>query len=238
MTNHGLKYSHVLTQVFLTMAALLGTTTSYAPASLYATHVALSNGGNSSLMVSSPKHRCSHAELFIEYRQVLANLLLLYAALLVLGLQYLFYDLPTSSQVDEVFEKFILANIKTIMAMSMTGQGINGPFLLIFTSFLVGKWWALFGEGRVKRQEEHPLLLSMPLYARLSVGIVLSLSFDIRMVIYTAHAVQPNLQPGMMALFLFEFATLTISSLSTATRLVLSITKTANVRHYTQLSQR
>ncbi len=73
--------------------------------------------------------------------------------------------------------------------------------------------------------------------ARLSVGILLSISFDICMVIYTAHAVHPNLQPGMMALFLFEFATLAISTLSTATRLVLSVTETANIRRHTQSSQ-
>lgn len=89
----------------------------------------------------------------------------------------------------------------------------------------------------MKRQEEHPLLLSMLLYARLSVGILLSISFDICMVIYTAHAVHPNLQPGMMALFMFEFVALAISSLSTATRLVLSVTETANIRRHTQSSQ-
>lgn len=219
------------------MGSRLSISTFYQPASLYAAHVSLSDGGKLSLMVSNPKHRFSLSEVFTENPQVLANLLLLYAALLVLGFQYLFYDLPTTSHVDEVFEKFILAIIETLMAMFMTGQGVNGRFLLMFTLFLVGKWWALFGEERVKRQEEYPLLLSMLLYARLSVGIVLSISFDICMVIYTAYAVQPNLQPGMIVLFLFEFATLTMSSLSTATRLVLSIIETVNIRRHTQLNQ-
>jgi len=225
-------------QVFLTMAAPFGTPTSYAPASLYAAHVSLSDGGKSSLMVSNPKHGFSHPEVITEYLQVLANLLLLYAVLLVFVLQYLFYDLPTTSLVDEVFEKFILAIIETVMAMFMTGQGINGHFLLMFTSFLVGKWWALFGEGRVKRQEDHPLLVSTLLYARFSMAILLSISFDIYMIIYTAHAGQPALHPGLMTVFLFEFVNLATSSLSTATRLALCVVEAVNIRRHTRLSQR
>lgn len=220
------------------MAAPFGTPTSYAPASLYAAHISLSDGGKSSLIVSSPKHRFSHSEVFTEYLQVLANLLLLYAALLVLGLQCLFYDLPTTSHVDGVFEKFTLAIIEAMMAMFMTGQGINGRFLLMFTSFLVGKWWALFGEGRVKRQEDHPLLVSTLLYARFSMASLLSISFDICMIIYTSHAVQPALHPGLMRVFLFEFVNLATSSLSTSTRLALCVIETVNVRRHTRLSQR
>lgn len=75
-----------------------------------------------------------------DYLQILANILILFTALLVHGLQYLLYDPPTSSEVDEVFRNFILAIIETMLAIFMTGQGINGRFLLIFTLFLGGKW--------------------------------------------------------------------------------------------------
>ncbi len=75
--------------------------------------------------------------------QVLANLLLLYAALVVFGMQYMLYDPPTDSQVEQVFNKFLLAVIETMLAMMMVRQDINGCFLLMFTVFLAGKWWAL-----------------------------------------------------------------------------------------------
>ena len=70
-----------------------------------------------------------------DYLQILANVLILYGALLVLGLQYLFYDPPTFSEVDEVFRKFILAIIETMLAALVTGQGVSGCFLLILHCF-------------------------------------------------------------------------------------------------------
>lgn len=171
--------------------------------------------------------------------QVLANLLLLYAALVVFGMQYMLYDPPTDSQVEQVFNKFLLAVIETMLAMILVGQNISGCFLLMFTVFLAGKWWALFGEARTQRQEEYPLRASILLYARFWMATLISLTLDICMVIYTAQAtLQPNLQPAMTALFLFEFAILAISSLSTTARLALCTMAIVNIRHSTRMDQR
>ncbi len=88
----------------------------------------------------------------------------------------------------------------------------------------------------MKRQEDYLLLVSTLLYARFSMAILLSISLDICLIIYTAHAVQPALYLGLMRVFLFEFINLAISSLSTSTRLALCVIETVNVRRYTRLS--
>ena len=185
-------------------------------------------------------HRPSltRSKVSLNHLQVLANLLILYAMFLVLGLQNLLYDTPTPTQIDEVFDKFTLAIIETILATLMTRQDINGCFLLMFTVFLAGKWWALFGESRTKRQEAYPSRVSFLMYVRFGTATLLSIAFDVCMVTYTIrNAGQPTLRPAMTALFSYEFAILAISSLSTAARLALWAIATVDVRHRTILSQ-
>lgn len=171
----------------------------------------------------------------LSHLQVLANLLLLYAALIVLGLQNLLYDAATPNQLDEVFENFIVAIIETMLATFNNGQAIDGTILLIFTFFLAGKWWASFGEARTKRQEEYPLRVSFLMYVRFGTATLLSIVFDVCMAAYTARgAGQPTLS---LVLFSFEFAILAISSLSTAARLALCVITTVDIRHCTLWSQ-
>lgn len=166
-------------------------------------------------------------------------MLLLYAALVVFGLQYILYDPPTDSQVEQVFKKFVLAVIETMLAMILVGQNISDYFLLMFTVFLAGKWWASFGEARTQRQEEYPLRASILLYTRFWMANLISLTLDIGMVVYAALAtLQPNLQPAMTALFLFGCAILAISSLSTTARLALCTMAIVNIRHSIRMSQR
>ena len=142
--------------------------------------------------------------------------------LLVLGLQNLLHGTPTPTQLDEVFDKFTLAIIETILATFMTRQDISGCFLLMFTLFLAGKWWALFGETRTKRHEAYPSRVSSLMYVRFGTATFLSIAFDVCMVKYTVRGNgQPTLRPAMTAFFSYEFAMLAISSLSTAARLAL-----------------
>ena len=158
--------------------------------------------------------------------QILVNFLLLYASLVVFGLQSLLYGPLGSLEIEKLYTRFIIMTIETILATAMLRLDIDGCFMLMFVGILAGKVWTWMGEGRLETHERRPLTTSKFGCARFSVALLLSLSFDVFMVMYAVKAMQPTIGPSLMILVALEFGVMMISLALTATRFALSVTET------------
>ena len=93
----------------------------------------------------------------------------------------------------------------------------------MFVCLLIGKVWGWIGEGRVEILEQQPPPNPRLFHARLSVSLIISTMFDIFLLRYSVNTVLRHARPNMMVMFAFEFAVLTITSISTAARYTISL---------------
>lgn len=137
--------------------------------------------------------------------QILLNVLLFYASLVVCGLQYLLYGPLGFLESEELYGRLIITTIETILAAAILRLEIDGCFMLMFVGILAGKVWIWIGEGRLKTQEQQPFLTSKVCCARFSIALLLSVSFDVFMVMYAVRAIRLTTGPSMMLLTALEF---------------------------------
>lgn len=141
----------------------------------------------------------------------------------MLGLQRLFYGPLRPIEVEQLYEKAWFAITETCLAMTIFREEVGGWFLVMFVCLLVGKVWGWIGEGRVEILEQQPPSNPRLFHARLSVSLLLSALFDIFMLRYSINTVLRHARPNMMVMFAFEFAVLTVTSISTAARYTISL---------------
>lgn len=149
----------------------------------------------------------------------------------MLGLQRLFYGPLRPIEVEQLYEKAWFAITETCLAMTIFREEVGGWFLVMFVCLLIGKVWGWIGEGRVEILEQQPPSNPRLFHARLSVSLIISTLFDIFMLQYSVNTVLLHARPNMMVMFAFEFAVLTITSISTAARYTLSLREAAVVRN-------
>lgn len=166
--------------------------------------------------------------------QILLNVLLLYASLVLCGLQYLLYGPLGLLEIEELYERFIIKTIETILAAVVLRLEIDGCFMLMFVGILAGKVWTWMGEGRLETHEQQPFLTSKVRCVRFSIALLLSVSFDIFMVMYAVRAIRLSTGPSMMLLGALEFSVMTISSVSTAIHFAFSVTATFIIEYRSQ----
>ncbi|MCJ1272459.1 E3 ubiquitin-protein ligase hrd1 [Puttea exsequens] len=141
----------------------------------------------------------------------------------MLGLQRLFYGQLRPIETEQLWEKAWFALTETCLAMTIFREEVGGWFLVMFVSLLIGKVWGWIGEGRVEILEQQPPTNPRLFHARLSGSLIVASLFDILMLKYSVKTVLRHARPNMMVMFAFEFAVLTITSLSTATRYGISL---------------
>lgn len=141
----------------------------------------------------------------------------------MLGLQRLFYGPLRPIEVEQLYEKAWFAITETCLAMTIFREEVGGWFLVMFVCLLVGKVWGWIGEGRVEILEQQPPSNPRLFHARLSVSLIISTLFDIYMLRYSTSTVLRHARPNMMVMFAFEFAVLTVTSMSTAARYTISL---------------
>ena len=141
----------------------------------------------------------------------------------MLGLQRLFYGPLRPIEIEQLYEKAWFAITETCLAMTIFREEVGGWFLVMFVSLLIGKVWGWIGEGRVDILEQQPPANPRLFHARLSFSLFLSLAYGICMLDYSVTTVLRQARPNMMVMFAFEFAVLTITSLSTAARYAISL---------------
>lgn len=158
----------------------------------------------------------------------------------MLGLQRLFYGPLRPIEVEQLYEKAWFAITETCLAMTIFREEVGGWFLVMFVSLLIGKVWGWIGEGRVDILEQQPPANPRLFHARLSFSVFLSLAYGIGMLDYSVTTVLRQARPNMMVMFAFEFAVLTITSLSTAARYAISLKEAYIIRTRTreQLEER
>ena len=107
--------------------------------------------------------------------------------------------------------------------MTIFRDEVGAWFLVMFVCLLVGKVWGWIGEGRVEILEQQPPADPRLFHVRLSFSLLISSLFDIFLLRYSIQTVLLQARPNMMVMFAFEFAVLTVTSLSTVTRYLITL---------------
>ena len=139
------------------------------------------------------------------------------------GLQRLFYGPLRPIEVEQLYEKAWFAITETCLAMTIFREEVGGWFFIMFVSLLIGKIWGWIGEGRVDIMEQQPPANPRLFHAQLSCSLLISVLFDFFLLQYSINTVLRHARPNMMVMFAFEFAVLTVASLSTAARYGISV---------------
>ena len=161
---------------------------------------------------------------------ILTNLLFVIACSLLLGLQKLLYGNLRPIEVEQLYEKAWFAVTETCLAMTVFRGEIGLTFLAMFFSLLTGKVWGWIGEGRVEVLEQQPPQNPRLFHTRLALSLGLSVAFDLTMLEYVVKRVLRMARPDMMVMFGFEFAVLSITSISTAMRYAIDLVEIGIVR--------
>lgn len=154
---------------------------------------------------------------------ILTNLALVCACSFIYSLQRIFYGPLRQIEIEQLTEKAWYAVLDTLLAMPSLSHDVSGWMLAIFVLLLAGKVWGWIGEGRVDILEQQPPQNPRLFHARLSSSLIISVIFDLLMMYYCVNCVRDDPRPGMMVIFTFEFAILTIFSIFTLSRYVLAL---------------
>lgn len=159
---------------------------------------------------------------------------------LLFGLQRLLYGRLRPIETEQLYEKAWFAVTETCLAMTIFRGELGGWFVVMFVCLLVGKVWGWIGEGRVEILEQQPPNNPRLFHTRLAVSLLLAVSFNTFMLEYAVRTVLRQARPDMMVMFGFEFAVLSILSISTTARYVLSLAEIYIVRQQkrTRLAER
>lgn len=153
----------------------------------------------------------------------MTNLVLLGLCVLLFGLQRLLYGPLRPIEIEQLYEKAWFAITETCLAMTIFRDEVGAWFLVMFVCLLVGKVWGWIGEGRVEILEQQPPADPRLFHVRLSFSLLISSLFDIFLLRYSIQTVLLQARPNMMVMFAFEFAVLTVTSLSTVTRYLITL---------------
>ncbi|MCJ1251353.1 E3 ubiquitin-protein ligase hrd1 [Trapelia coarctata] len=166
---------------------------------------------------------------------ILTNLVLLGVCGVLLGLQKLLYGPLRPIEIEQLYEKAWFAVTETCLAMTIFREELGAWFVVMFVSLLVGKVWGWIGEGRLEILEQQPPANPRLFHTRLSISLVLSIAFEMYMLNYSIQTVRRQARPNMMVMFAFEFAVLTVTSISAFTRYIISLYETAVIKSQTNI---
>lgn len=152
------------------------------------------------------------------------------------ALQRLCFGPLRPTEIEQLYEKGWFAVTETCLAMTIFRDEVGAFFLVMFTALVTGKVWGWIGDGRVEVLEQQPPANPLLFHARLSLSLFISVAYDIWLLTYAVDAVVQEARPTMMVMFLFEFAVLTVTSLHTVARYVMSLVEQRVIK--TQTHQR
>lgn len=148
----------------------------------------------------------------------------------MLGVQRVLFGSLRPSEIEQLYEKSWYAITETCLAMTIFRDEVGGWFLVMFVCLLIGKVWGWIGEGRVEILEQQPPTDPRLFHVRLSISLMFSSLFEMLMFRYSVQTVLLQARPNMMVMFAFEFAVLTVTSLSTAARYLISLHESSLIR--------
>ena len=157
---------------------------------------------------------------------ILTNLILVLVCSFIYALQRLLYGPLRPIEIEQLSEKAWYAVLDTLLAMPSFREDVGGWLLAMFVLLLAGKVWGWIGEGRVDVLEQQPPANPNLFHIRLATSLAVSVAFDLWMLDYCVGAVLADLRPGMMVIFTFEFAILSVFSMFTLARYFLTLIQT------------
>ncbi|ERF72197.1 hypothetical protein EPUS_02084 [Endocarpon pusillum Z07020] len=149
---------------------------------------------------------------------ILTNFIFLCACVILLGLQKLLYGPLRPIEIEQLYERGWLFVTETCLSMTIFRGSFGAWFMVMFFSLLTGKVWGWIGEGRVEILEQQPPANPRLFHTRLAISLSLSVLFATYMLEFSIRTVLAQAKPDMMVMFGFEFAILSILSISTAAR--------------------
>lgn len=150
-------------------------------------------------------------------------------------LQRLLYGPLRPIEVEQLYDKSWFAVMETLLAMTVFRDEFGPWFVVMLVSLIAGKVWGWIGEGRVEVLEQQPPTNPLLFHTRLCASLFLSVCYDTLMLEYASRTVLEQPRPGMMVMFAFEFAVLTIGSTSTAARYAIYGRERMIVKQQTQI---
>ena len=154
---------------------------------------------------------------------VLVNFILMTYMGLLFGLQRLCFGQLRPIEREQLYERTWYAITETLLAMTMFRDEIGAWFLVMFTALVSGRIWSWVGEGRIEVLEQQPPANARLFHARLIISLAMSLIYDFWILRYVLNTVIDQAKPTMMLMFLFEFAVLSLHSLRTTLRYIISV---------------
>jgi E3 ubiquitin-protein ligase synoviolin len=148
----------------------------------------------------------------------------------LLGLQKLLYGPLRPIEIEQLYERAWLFVTETCLSMTIFRGSFGAWFMVMFFSLLAGKVWSWIGEGRVEILEQQPPANPRLFHTRLAISLSLSVLFATYMLEFSIRTVLAQAKPDMMVMFGFEFAILSILSISTAARYSICLTEIYIVR--------
>ena len=161
---------------------------------------------------------------------ILTNFVLVLACTFLFALQKLLYGPLRPIEIEQLYEKAWFAVTETCLAMTIFRGEVGPWFLVMFFCLLAGKVWGWIGEGRVEILEQQPPRNPWRFLPRLGLSLAVGVAFNTGMLNYIKSQVIAMAKPDMMVMFGFEFAILSITSLSTACRFAISLVELGLLR--------
>lgn len=164
---------------------------------------------------------------------ILLNLLMLCFGSILYGLQLLLFGHLRQTEVERLWERGWISVTETLLIMMTFRDDVGGWFLFVLTNLVVARLWAWIAEGRIEMLEQQPPANPRLFHARLSSSLAVSLLFNFLFLKYCIDTVLEEARPGMMVMFAFEFAVLTITSMSNLLRYLISLREIQVVKKQT-----
>jgi len=139
----------------------------------------------------------------------------------VYGLQRLLFGPLRPVEIEQLYERGWFAITEWLFAMSTFRDEFGVWFLIMFVSLFVGKLWGWLADGRIETLEQQPPSNPRLFHSRLIASLTLYVLFAVQMFRYCLDTVFYEARPGVMVMFVFEFAIISISAFSTILRYML-----------------
>ena len=164
---------------------------------------------------------------------VLLNLAMLCFGSIIYGLQLLLFGNLRIVERERLWERGWISVTETLLIMMTFRDDVGGWFLFVLTNLIVARVWAWIAEGRIEMLEQQPPSNPRLFHARLSASLGVSLLFNFLFLKYCVDTVLEEARPGMMVMFAFEFAVLTITAMSNLLRYFISLREIQVVKKQT-----
>jgi E3 ubiquitin-protein ligase synoviolin len=152
---------------------------------------------------------------------VLSNLAFLCFVGFVYGLQRLLFGPLRAIEIEQLYERGWIAATEWLFAMSIFRDEFGVWYLVMFLVLFMGKVWGWIAEGRIETLEQQTPANARLFHARLVASLAVFIFFAFEMFHYCLEEVIIEAKPGVMIMFVFEFAILCVGAASTSLKYVL-----------------